>query len=99
VRCDLGEGLTRSIGTNGYGVFPGMGGLAIRYGQVTHAGGGNVPVTFALAFPNACLAVSPNTQYSGSTNNPSAHSRSVSGFTCYWTGSVTISIDYIAIGY
>lgn len=99
VRCDLGEGLTRSIGTSGYAKIPGAGGLILQWGQFSHGGGGNVSVSFPLAFPNACLAVSPNTQYNGGANNPSAHSKSASGFTCYWTGGVTITIDYIAIGY
>lgn len=99
VRCDLGEGLMRSIGTNGYAKIPGAGGLILQWGQFTHGGGGNVAVSFPLAFPNACFAVSPNTQYNGGANNPSAHSKSASGFSCYWTGGVNISIDYIAVGY
>lgn len=99
VRCDLGEGLTRSIGTNGYAKIPGAGGLIVQWGQFTHGGGGNVAVSFPLAFPNSCFAVSVNTQYNGGANNPSAHSKSTSGFTCYWTGGTSISIDYIAVGY
>lgn len=99
VRCDLGEGLTRSIGTNGYLKVPGAGGLILQWGQFSHGGGGNVAVSFPLAFPNACFAVAPNTQYNGGANNPSAHSKSASGFTCYWTGGASISIDYIAVGY
>lgn len=99
VRCDLGEGLTRSIGANGYAKIPGSGGLILQWGQFSHGGGGNVAVSFPLAFPAACFAASPNTQYNGGANNPSAHSKSASGFTCYWTGGATINIDYIAIGY
>lgn len=99
VRCDLGEGLTRSIGTNGYLKIPGAGGLMLQWGQFSHGGGGNVAVSFPIAFPNAAVAVVPNSVYNGGANNPSAHSKSAGGFTCYWTGSVTITIDYIAIGY
>lgn len=99
VRCDIGEGLTRSIGANGYAKIPGSGGLILQWGQFSHGGGGNVAVSFPLAFPAACFAASPNTQYNGGANNPSAHSKSASGFTCYWTGGATINIDYIAIGY
>lgn len=99
VRCDLGEGLTRLIEGLGYVKVPGAGGLTLQWGQFTHGGGGNVSVSFPLAFPNSCFAVSVNTQYNGGANNPSAHSKSASGFTCYWTGGATITIDYIAIGY
>lgn len=99
VRCDLGEGLTRSIGASGYAKIPGAGGLMIQWGSISHGGGGNVAVSFPIAFPNAAVAVVPNSVYNGGANNPSAHSKSASGFTCYWTGSVTITIDYIAIGY
>lgn len=99
VRCDLGEGLTRSIGASGYLKVPGAGGLMIQWGSISHGGGGNVAVSFPIAFPNAAVAVVPNSVYNGGANNPSAHSKSASGFTCYWTGSVTITIDYIAIGY
>lgn len=99
VRCDLGEGLTRSIGASGYAKIPGAGGLMIQWGSISHGGGGNVAVSFPIAFPNAAVAVVPNSVYNGGANNPSAHSKSASGFTCYWTGGVTITIDYIAIGY
>ena len=99
VRCDLGEGLTRSIGTSGYAKIPGAGGLMIQWGSISHGGGGNVAVSFPIAFPTAAVAVVPNSIYNGGANNPSAHSKSTSGFTCYWTGSTTITIDYIAIGY
>ncbi|MEB2353533.1 MAG: pyocin knob domain-containing protein [Burkholderiaceae bacterium] len=99
VRCDLGEGLTRSIGASGYLKLPGAGGLMIQWGSISHGGGGNVAVSFPIAFPNAAVAVVPNSVYNGGANNPSAHSKSASGFTCYWTGGATITIDYIAIGY
>ena len=99
VRCDLGEGLTRLIEGLGYLKVPGGGGLILQWGQFTHGGAGNVAATFPLAFPTSCFAVSVNTQYNGGANNPSAHSKSVSGFTCYWTGGASISIDYIAVGY
>ena len=99
VRCDLGEGLTRSIGATGYAKVPGTGGLLVQWGSISHGGGGNVAVSFPIAFPNAAVAVVPNSVYNGSANNQSAHSKSASGFTCYWTGSATITIDYIAIGY
>jgi len=99
VRCDLGEGLTRLIEGLGYLKVPGGGGLILQWGQFTHGGAGNVAATFPLAFPTSCFAVSVNTQYNGGANNPSAHSKSASGFTCYWTGGSTITLDYIAIGY
>ncbi len=69
------------------------------HNRPVHGGGGNVAVSFPIAFPNAAVAVVPNSVYNGGANNPSAHSKSASGFTCYWTGSATITIDYIAIGY
>ena len=99
VRCDLREGYARSVGASGYVTIPGAGGLMIQWGSISHGGGGNVAVSFPIAFPNAAVAVVPNSVYNGGANNPSAHSKSASGFTCYWTGSVTITIDYIAIGY
>jgi hypothetical protein len=45
----------RSLTTNGYQMFPG--GLILQWGQVPSiAGNGSQTVTYAMAFPNACLS-------------------------------------------
>lgn len=56
VRCDLGEGLTRSIGTSGYAKIPGAGGLITQWGYWTNASTSG-SVTFPVAFPSTAFAV------------------------------------------
>jgi len=99
VRCDLGEGLTRSIGASGYLKLPGGGGLMIQWGTFTHPPSGNTWTSFPTTFPNACLSVVPNTIYNGGANNPSANGWTTSGFYVNFSGSLSVDINYIAIGY
>lgn len=99
VRCDLGEGLTRSIGTNGYAKLPGLGGLMLQWGTFTHPPSGNTWTSFPTTFSNACLSVVPNTLYNGGANNPSANGWTSSGFYVNFSGSISVDINYIALGY
>lgn len=99
VRCDLGEGLTRSIGTSGYAKIPGAGGLMIQWGYWTNASAsGNV--IFTVAFPSTAFAVTvvDGTYFNGG-HQTYVQSMSSSGFT--WArGSPAASATsyWIAVG-
>lgn len=99
VRCDLGEGLTRSIGTSGYAKIPGAGGLITQWGYWTNAStSGNV--TFPVAFPSTAFAVTvvDGTYFNGG-HQTYVPSMNQSGFT--WArGSPAASATsyWIAVG-
>lgn len=99
VRCDLGEGATRSIGTSGYAKIPGAGGLMIQWGYWTNASTSGT-VTFPVAFPSTAFAVTvvDGTYFNGG-HQTYVPSMSQSGFT--WArGSPAASATsyWIAVG-
>ena len=87
----------KSLGSNGYARM--AGGLILQWGTFTHPPSGNTWTSFPATFPNACLSVVPNTLYNGGANNPSAHGWTTSGFYVNFSGSLSVDINYIAIGY
>lgn len=99
VRCDLGEGLTRSIGASGYAKIPGAGGLMIQWGYWTNASASG-SVIFTVAFPSTAFAVTvvDGTYFNGG-HQTYVQSMSQSGFT--WArGSPAASATsyWIAVG-
>ena len=99
VRCDLGEGLTRSIGTNGYATIPGTGGLIKQWGKFTRTSGAH-SVTFPMTFPNACLSVVQSDMYAAQLNDSSRVTAVTnSGFTSSRGDSTSFDVMFQAIGY
>jgi len=99
VRCDLGEGLTRSIGASGYAKIPGAGGLMIQWGTFTRSSA-TQSVSFPISFPSACIAVVQNDNYSAQIDDSSrAYSITASGFTSGRADSSSFNVNYIALGY
>jgi len=99
VRCDLGEGLTRSIGASGYLRLPGAGGLILQWGRFTRTAA-DQGVSFPLAFPNAALSVVQTDMRNAALND---NSRTTALYPSYFISSRadTASFDvlYQAIGY
>lgn len=99
VRCDLGEGATRSIGANGYLKVPGAGGLILQWGRFTRTAA-DQGVSFPLAFPNAALSVVQTDMRNAALND---NSRTTALYPSYFISSRadTVSFDvlYQAIGY
>lgn len=99
VRCDLGEGLTRSIGTSGYAKIPGAGGLILQWGRFTRTVA-DQGVSFPMVFPNACLSVVQTDMRNAVLND---NSRTTALYPSYFISSRadTVSFDvlYQAIGY
>ena len=99
VRCDLGEGLTRSIGANGYVKLPGAGGLILQWGRFTRTVA-DQGVSFPMVFPNACLSVVQTDMRNAALND---NSRTTALYPSYFISSRadTVSFDvlYQAIGY
>ncbi len=99
VRCDLGEGLTRSIGTSGYAKIPGAGGLILQWGRFTRTTGAQ-NVSFPMTFPNAALSVVQTDMRNAELND---NSRTTALYPSYFISSRvdTSSFDvlYQAIGY
>lgn len=99
VRCDLGEGLTRSIGASGYLKLPGAGGLILQWGRFTRATAVQ-NVSFPMTFPNACLSVVQSDMSAAQVNDTS---RTQAIYTSYFTSSradaSSFDVLYQAIGY
>lgn len=99
VRCDLGEGLTRSIGASGYLKLPGAGGLILQWGRFTRATTVQ-NVSFPMTFPNACLSVVQSDMSAAQVNDTS---RTQAIYTSYFTSSradaSSFDVLYQAIGY
>lgn len=99
VRCDLGEGLTRSIGASGYLKVPGAGGLILQWGRFTRTTGVQ-NVSFPMTFPNACLSVVQSDMSAAQVNDTS---RTQAIYTSYFTSSradpTSFDVLYQAIGY
>lgn len=99
VRCDLGEGLTRSIGTSGYAKIPGAGGLMLQWGRFTRTSGAHT-VTFPTAFPNSWLSVVQSDMYASTLNDSSRVTAvSNSGFVSSRGDSTSFDVMFQAIGY
>lgn len=99
VRCDLGEGLTRSIGTSGYAKIPGAGGLMLQWGTFTRTTSIQ-NVSFPIAFPSACLSV-VQTDMSAAQVNDSSRTQAI--YASYFTSSradpTAFNVTYQALGY
>ncbi len=99
VRCDLGEGLTRSIGTNGYAKIPGAGGLIFQWGKFTRSGTSH-SVTFPMTFPTACLGVTQADMYAAALNDSSrVTAYTASGYTSTRSDGGSMDVLYNAWGY
>jgi len=99
VRCDLGEGATRSIGANGYATIPGTGGLIKQWGRFTRTSGAHT-VTFPTAFPNSWLSVVQSDMYASTLNDSSRVTAvSNSGFVSSRGDSTSFDVMFQAIGY
>jgi len=87
-----------SLATSGYVQFPG--GAVLQWGTASTSGGSGA-ITFPVAFPAACTAVTlTNTQSSStSTYGPSASGFSTTGCNIYNQGGVSLSYTYMATGY
>ena len=99
VRCDLGEGLTRSIGASGYLKVPGAGGLILQWGRFTRTVA-DQGVSFPMTFPNACLSVVQTDMRNAALND---NSRTTALYPSYFTSSradaSSFDVLYQAIGY
>lgn len=91
------QGTNQSKTANGYQKLPG--GLIIQWGSFSTGGGGDIPVTFPIAFPTGFLSLGYS-EYSGPAANPISLSAvpTTTGFTAASTPA-SQTYGYIAIGY
>jgi hypothetical protein len=89
-------GFTNSFATSGYIKFPN--GMILQWGEYA-AQAGNSSITFSIAFPNACVYVGDMPNYSTAIYAPALISKSKIGATIFTYGTLTLTHQYIAIGY
>ncbi|MFJ4250688.1 hypothetical protein SAMN04488483_2764 [Pseudomonas helmanticensis] len=77
-------GFSASLTTNGYIVFPTwLGGFIIQWVGISTLGIQGAYSSFALAFPNTCLAVFPSTLNGSAPGSVSLGAKTQTGFTLY----------------
>ena len=92
---EANQGSNQSLGTNGYQKFPG--GLIIQWGTCT-SNTTAVAVTFPIAFPNNCFAVTISRKDgTGTVYDCGANSVTTSGFSAH-NGSGLLNNYWMAIG-
>lgn len=88
----------QSLTSNGYYKFPN--GLIIQWGYVSATGStSSQTITFPIAFPNACLNVITQIDYSSSNGFAAAYICVLSKSTTNFIANYTLSRYWLAIGY